>query len=549
MIAARSSLGHRAPLLWLTIPFAVGLAWGHSSPNPVPLALVGVVGLVSGVFGWLLSRQNNPAWALAFITGTIATGVIYHELRRDRLPDWTTLPAREATLTIRIDRVFDSPSHYTSRSYLGQILAAPPHLADLNGQRLYLRVRGSDLTTGLMRSSTIEVIGHLAPLPRSTRSADDFDAYLADAGLNFSLTRGRILALVEPPTPFAQLRERVKARGSKALSLGLDNHPNLAGALRAMLLGERQHLDEADKSLFVRTGTMHLFAISGLHIGIIAGALFGGLRSIRLGRLTTFIASTALLAFYVDMIGRTPSSVRALLMVTCVHAASLIRAPRNPIAAIAGSALLVLLIDPMQLFSAGFQMSYGIVFALLLYGLPLGEYLQQTLRLYRDLPEVSLTKYQRIWRDYWGKVLSFSALAWAATTVGLISGIAFFGWFTPIAFLANLLLIPAAGFAIVGGFIALICGWIGLLPLALFFNHAAAVVLLMIQACLTVAVEWSLLSHPAEFRWASWGSTGLLLVLSSMVIGYAYSWENKVGRWWGPPLVSLVVLVIGTRFT
>jgi len=548
MIAARSSLGHRAPLLWLTLPFATGLALGHSSASAVPLVIVSIVGLVSGCSAGILSRQDNPAWALAFITGTIATGALYYELRRDRLPDWTALPAREATLTVRIDRVFVSPSQYNSRSYLGQVLAAPPHLVDLNGQRLYLRVRGSDLTVNLMRSSTIEVIGHLAPLPRSTRSADDFDAYLTDSGLNFSLTRGRVLALVEPSTFFAQRREQIKNRGSKALSIGLETHPNLAGALRAMLLGERQHLDEADKSLFVRTGTMHLFAISGLHIGIIAGALFGALRSIRLGRLTTFLASTALLAFYVDMIGRTPSSVRAWLMVTCVHAASLIRAPRNPVAAIAGSALLVLLIDPVQLFSAGFQMSYGIVFALLLYGLPLGEYLGQTLRLYRDLPEGSLTKWQRIWRDSWEQTLSFTALAWSATTVGLISGIAFFGWFTPIAFLANLLLIPAAGLAIVGGFIALICGWLGLLPLALFFNHAAAVVLLGIQACLSVAVEWSMLSHPAEFRWPNWGATGMLLVLSSMVIGYAYAWETPVGRWWGPPFVSLVVLVIGTRF-
>jgi competence protein ComEC len=549
MIAPRSSLGHRAPLLWLALPFATGLALGHATSTPCSLTFVSGVAILSFLLGAILSRQNQSAWALAFVTGTIALGVLYHELRRDRLPDWSNLPAREATLTVQIDRIFASPAHYTSRSFLGRILTAPAHLSDLKGQRLYLRLRGSPESHQLQRSSTVQVLGHLKPLPRQVNASDDFDAYLADAGINFSLVRGRVEKIVTPPTPYAQFRERIKTQGNRALSVGLELQPNLSGALRAMLLGERQHLDEKDKSLFVRTGTMHLFAISGLHIGVIAAALFGALRSIRLTRLTTFIMSTTLLAFYVDMIGRTPSSVRAWLMVTCIHAASLIRAPRNPVAAIAGSALLVLLIDPMQLFSAGFQMSYGIVFALLLYGLPLGEFLQDRFRLFRDLPEASLGKWQRRLRKRWEEILSFSALAWSATTVGLISGIAFFGWFTPIAFLANLLLIPAAGFAIIGGFIALVFGWLGLLPVALFFNHAASVVLLIIQACLSVAVEWTFLSRPAEFRWAGWGSTGLLLVLTAMVIGYAYRWETKVGRWWGPPLVSLVVLVIGTRFT
>lgn len=548
MIAPRSSLGHRAPLLWLVLPFATGLAIGHSTATPFALPLVGGVAAFSFLLGAVLSHQNQSAWALAFLTGTIALGILYHEIRRDRLPEWSALPAREATLTVQIDRIFVSPAHYTSRSFLGRVLTASDHLADLEGQRLYLRLRGSPAAHELQRTSIAKVVGHLNPLPRQADATNDFNAYLADAGINFSLIRGRVVDPTSPPTPYAQFRERVKQRGNHALSVGLDLQPNLSGALRAMLLGERQHLDAEDKSLFVRTGTMHLFAISGLHIGVIATVLFGALRSIRFSRLATFIVSTTLLAFYVDMIGRTPSSVRAWLMVTCVHGATLIRAPRNPIAAIAGSALLVLLIDPMQLFSAGFQMSYGIVFALLLYGLPLGEFLQKRFRLFRHLPEASLGLWQRRLQKGWDQVLGFSALAWSATTIGLISGIAFFGWFTPIAFLANLLLIPAAGLAIVGGFIALVFGWLGLLPLAVFFNHAASVVLLLIQGCLSVAVEWTFLTRPAEFRWSNWGATGLLLVLAAMVVGYAYRWDTKLARWWGPPLVSLVVLVIGTRF-
>src|SRR5690606_8486486 len=93
----------------------------------------------------------------------------------------------------------------------------------------------------------------------------------------------------------------------------------------------------------------------------------------RLPRGAAFLLGTAILWTYVDITGGTPSAVRAFWMVTCLLGARQIRAPSNSLAALAASALVVLVIDPHQLFSASFQMSYGIVAALLLYGVPLQE--------------------------------------------------------------------------------------------------------------------------------------------------------------------------------
>ncbi len=547
MIPARSSLGHRAPLLWVVIPFATGLAVANSSHQPLAIPLLIGLAIAAASMTVMLVRHTQPGWAASFLIAMISVGCIYHELRRDRLPDWADLPAREASLTVRVDREFERPPHFSSHSYIATVQGSPDHLTDLVGQRIYVRVRSTPEFNTVSRSSVMQVIGHLQPLPRQSTDRDDFNAYLIDAGLNFSLIRGRLDRIVTPATIWARHRDHIKQVGGEALSLGLENHPELAGALRAMLLGERHLLDPDDKSLFVRSGTMHLFAISGLHIGIIAGALFGTLRVVRLPRTATFLTSTVLVGFYVDLIGLTPSAVRAWLMITCVLAASVLRAPRNAIAAIAGSALLVLLVDPMQLFSAGFQMSYGIVFALLLYGLPLGDHLRDRFRLWRDLPEMSLTDRQKWIRIGWENLLRVVGLAWSATLIGLISGIAFFGWFTPFAFLANLILIPAASVAIVGGFTALVFGWLGMPPFALFFNHAAAVVLLAMQRFLESVITVPLLTHPAQFRWDHWGPIGLLLVLGSMVYGYTQRWESKTGTWWGPPLISVVVLVIGVQ--
>lgn len=535
---------HRAPLLWLCLPFAAGIATADALLRTMPGSLWAGVALVSATgLLWARHAKLEIGMRLGLLLTMCATGALHYTVTRDRLPEWDQLPDREIIFSIRVERVWSSSADGRLYNFLGRLTDVNHPAAELNNQWTHVQLRRpQDPAAGLERGATLRLIGRVVPLRED--NAYRFDQYLEEQGLNFRVRQARWLGNLAPPSAYAQAREALKHHAGSTLSAGLEQHPDLAGALRAMLLGERHELSDNAKTLFMRSGTMHLFAISGLHIGVIAVTVLVTLRLLRLPRGLRFLAGAILLWLYVDLIGRPPSAQRAWLMITCYHAARTLRAPGNPLSAIAASALLVLLIDPRQLFSAGFQMSYAIVFALLIHGVPLGEQWQRRVRPWRDLPTASLAWWQRSTQAGVKGLMMAAALTWTASLIGLLTSIAFFGWFTPLAFYANVLLVPLAGGVVAAGFAAIVLGWLGLANVALLFNHAAAVVLVIMRTGLELGLG-NTGSVPAEFAVPLWGQACMLTVLMSMA--FVRERVPPDSRWFGgiPALVALLGLVIG----
>ncbi len=545
MSAPRSPGSERAPLLWLILPLIGGIAFAGGQPagwSPAPWYALLAAGLVIALTTW---RTGRTWWSIGVILTGFSGGILHHHHHRQKLPVWAQLPDREVEVTVSVDRVFESAYAQRSFSFGGEVLAVAAPNTELIGQQVQVQLRraGAD-DAGLARGATLRMVGQLTALAETESSG--FAQYLEETGYNFRIRQARWIETTRPPSVYARARDRLRAEAGRILARGLDDHPDLVGALQAMLLGARHELSADAKSLFLRSGTMHLFAISGLHIGVIAGAIHVILRVCRVPRLTAFLLGCTLLLGYVDLIGQTPSAVRAWLMITCFHGSRVCRAPGNPVAAIATSALLVLLLNPLQLFSAGFQMSYAIVFALLLHGIPLSEHWLALIRPWRDLPRATLSRGQRLIQAGTEKVLTAGALTWSASLIGIISSVGFFSWFTPLAFYANLLLVPLAGLVIAGGFASIVLGLAGLGPVALVFNHAAALVVHLMQ----LALDWGLggaASLPAEFITSYWGPGGTSLILVTMIVVRERSAPGSRWRWWGPPLATLLVLVIGLR--
>ena len=213
--------------------------------------------------------------------------------------------------------------------------------------------------------------------------------------------------------------------------------PALTAIYRAMMLGFKKELTDEQDSLFIHSGTMHLFAINGLHIGVVALALHSLLGLARCPRALAALIVLAILWLDVDTTGASPSAVRAFLLIACFELGFLLRLPGNPVSALSVAALLVLIIDPMTLFSASFQMSYGVVLAILCFGLPLGERLRAAWKPFSSIPEITWTwKHRAVARGLeW--LSSAVAIGLAAALVSAISGIEFFQTFAPGAFVAN----------------------------------------------------------------------------------------------------------------
>ena len=538
------SLGHRAPLLHLALPYFAGLAAGHAL-GVTPAGPLLAAALLPAAAALLLAAR--PAvWALLLHLALGAAGAASHALHRDWLGDWDRLPPREAELELRVDRLYSSPGERRATG-LGRILHAPPHLADLIGRRVSFALAVPPGTDPPLRGTHLAARAILTPLPRAPPPGG-FDAYLTGIGVQFRLQRGTITAETRPAGAYARFCAAAAERFRRTLDLGLaERRPELAALLRGMMLGDTKELDADQRDRFQRSGTMHLFAISGLNIGVIAVALRSLLALARVPPWPALVAGSAALWLFVDITGASPSAVRAWAMATFLQAAQVGRQPGNLVAALAASALAVLVIEPLDAFSTSFLLSYAIVLALLVLGLPLGDAWQERCRLWPLLPEAERRPAHRAVEAGVRGLAAAGAVGLATTLVSLLTGVHFFGLLTPGSFVTNLLLLPAATLVTLAGFTALLTGFVGPDFAVVVANHAAALVLAGIDAVITATVDLPGFCFPARFA-APWiGPAALTLLLGSLLAGYAHGWRRRFGGWWPPFGIVAVFLLLGVE--
>ena len=540
----RRSLGHRAPLLWLVLPMLAGLSIGQNTALTPPAGLLTGAALATGV---ALATVGRPRlWATAMVVAMGLAGWAAYGLHRARLPAWDVLPPREARLSLEIERTF-APNDPRKVSGLATVLQADEHLRELVGQSMYFSLALKKGELPPVRTARVTTVGVLTALPRNP-PGNTFDGYLAGAGMNFRLTRGRILAEERAATDYARFCARAAARFKAILGLGIaEKRPELAGLLRAMMLGETHELSEAQHELFKQSGTMHLFAISGLNIAVIAGALLMLLWPLRRWPVAQFGLSAALLWLFVDITGAAPSAVRAWMMAVFLQAALTLWKPANVLAALVASAAAVLAVAPLQVFGASFVMSYGIVAALLLLGLPLGEAWMERWSPGRDLPKVTWRWWHHAASETWRWLAPALAIGAATTLVGLLTGLHYFGLLTPGALLTNLALIPAAVVVTLAGFASLLCGLLGWAGGAMLCNHAAALVLLVIERAVAASVLIPGAFGPAQFTAGWWGPVGLALLGAGLLAGYAVGWKRRT-YYWAPFALVGLILIFGVKF-
>lgn len=537
-----SPVGHRAPALWILLPLMTGLSLGRAEFFAWGFGATLAAAAVALLAGWLFPR----VWPPALIAGVVLCGIVLHDLTRAKLPAWDALPPREARVDVQITRLFAPGLDAQRVGGLGRIVAAEPHLQELVGQRVYFSLR-TIAREALTRDTVIAAVGILQSLPPGAKPGS-FEHYLDATGVNFRLQRGAVTHVVHGPGYYRRFCAAAERRFDEILRQGLEDKPALSGIYRAMLLGRKSELSDEQDEIFLQSGTLHLFAISGLHIATIAATLHVLLALLPWPRVVRFALATIALWLYTDITGGTPSAVRAFLMATVLAALPVLRVPGNTLAALALSALVVLLFDPLQVFSASFQMSYGIVAALLVLGLPLAESWTRQPTAEAVLPAAAQTTAGRWIAKARGKTLSALALGAAATVVSTVSGVMFFNLITPGGFVANLVLIPLSVFAVIAGFASLLAGLVHLDALALVFNHAAAFILSQIEGSVRLVVEVPGSSLVASFR-APWlGPVCLAGVLGLMLHGYARQWRAEAGGFW-PPFAALgVILLVAVRY-
>lgn len=540
------SLGHRAPLLWLVAPLMAGLVAGKCTAIAPPTWLLGAA-LGSAVMANVAAWRRPRWWPPAIVATMFLAGGASYPLHRARLPRWEALPPREVSVSVQVDRIFPQADGRRATG-LGRIVRAETPWRDLAAQRVYFSLVLPRGIPAPIRSAVFDAQGVLAPVPANP-PADTFDSYLANAGLNFRLTRGRLRTIVRPASPYHAFLERTAAKLNEWLSAGVAaKRPALTAVFRAMMLGQKHELSDEQNALFMQSGTMHLFAINGLHIGVVAMALHALFTVLRCPRPVAALVTLAVLWLDVDTTGASPSAVRAFILVACYESATVLRRPANGLAALAAAALIVLLLEPMALFSASFQMSYGVVLAILTFGIPLAEWLTAHLAPFRDLPAVSWAWWQRTLADALRWFWPVLGIGLAAALVSTVSGPQFFQIWAPGGLLANLVLVPVAMFVIIAGCASVAAGLIGANLLGVLFNHAAMVLLVVIDRLIRIGATVPGTWWAARWRepWLAPTTLGLLAV--TLLAGYAAGWRRDRGGWWPPVAVAGLGLIFGVKF-
>lgn len=149
----------------------------------------------------------------------------------------------------------------------------------------------------------------------------------------------------------------------------------LGGIISALAIGERQGISQAQWDVFRRTGTTHLVAISGLHVGIISGLVFFVFRRAwaRLGRLPLYcpapqaaaVAALAAALIYATLAGFSIPTQRTVIMIGVVMVALLRQRHRASGQTLMTALLCVLVYDPLAVMNGGFWLSFGAVAAIL----------------------------------------------------------------------------------------------------------------------------------------------------------------------------------------
>ncbi len=539
----------RVPVLWLLLPMIAGMAVAHRWPALFGAWTIGLAIAFTTLTGIFLRHRSSRAtvlWSCCFGLAAFLAGAGTFALRDIHPERWYKLPDRELTAAIQITRLFASSDKSPSSSGIAVIHKAPEHLPDLDGRTLLFRLRRGQPADLLERGRILECRGIFGALPPEPE--DGFSQYLRDSGVFFNLRRAEIHGILAEPGWFRQLTARTARRLEDALKRGLPTDQPLIGVYVAMLLGRKSELTPSQKDIFLQSGTLHLFAISGLHIGVIAMTLYSILGFIRIPRQIGAVIGLTLLLIFVDATGSSPSAVRAFAMASFLWAARVLHRPGNPASALSLSALVILIINPYQLLSTSFQLSYGVVLSLLLLGVPLGRSLNTawTPLIYRP-PDEQSWWLKRI--DATGRaLLTGIAISLAATLISTPITIASFGLWSPGAVIGNVILVPTASLAIVAGCGSMLAGLLGLAPLSVLLNHAALVVIWLMEGLIRIGLELPGMFWETSLR-AEWlGPAMLILLIGLILTGYSVGWKRMPAGFLNPFLALTAFLIFGVTF-
>jgi ComEC/Rec2-related protein len=345
----------------------------------------------------------------------------------------------------------------------------------------------------------------------------------------------RIERATDNPTWLMRI-EQWRRRAAERAVLGIEDWGTIPELNQAILLGVRGEMPLAMRRIFANSGTIHIFAISGLHIMLIASILILLISIVGVPMRFWVLPLAPMLVFYTIVTGARPSAVRACVMAILYFAAPMFWRKPDSISVLCVTAIAVHVWQPSLIFDVGCRLSFVVMAGVVFLCPPILAILRKFLRieqlmvwerLFRAAGSRRKEKAVRLWRHaliWLSGSVAVSLSAWLAS-VPLTAQ--YFGRLTPGALLANLVIVPASFFVVTGGCLGMAASFVSTFAAECFNNSAGAFTWIMIKAA-----EWTAAWPQGSFkitRWYNW-EAGLWyagLILAAFYLHARYRLEPE----------------------
>lgn len=326
---------HRFPFLFLVIPLILGITASQYLSSFPSTFILGVIIISFSLLFIIQKVRSGLPFVLLTFTGLFSTGIYLSDTKTPPIISGETYQ-----LTGRCNQIL-SP---------GKLVISSPHLCTYLQIPDSMKVSVGDSLSGLIR---------LYPLQTSHNRHDfNYNNYLQHQGIQ---AKG---------FPVGEIHKTGHSQDLYSVCHMIRN--NLATKLQqvipdsttykllaALCLGCRQEITSATKELFQNTGTIHILAISGLHIGAIFAFFLCLLRLFHFKSRKSRLILIPLIWFVACITGLSPSACRAATILSFITIGEAFKQETIPLNAIAAAAFFSLLINPELLYSVSFQMSYA----------------------------------------------------------------------------------------------------------------------------------------------------------------------------------------------
>lgn len=429
------------------------------------------------------------------LRGTIVSSIDIIEAERGpRIPPWMEIDT--SRFRLRVAEI-TSGDQWLAVSGVTQV--------DLSGHLVHARV-----------GDRIEILGKLSrPSPVKNTGGFDFARYLERQGIGAICRVNHPQAVRVIPNEnswmwtIARLRESIREEARALFTQNLSKQSKVIAL--SLLLGDRSQLNKELRDRFAEAGAMHLLAISGLHVGILAGLIALLCRAMNLSLVSSRLMIVLSVMLFAMLTNHRPPVLRATMLISLLALGSAATRRIDGFNVLAFCAGILLLWKPTDLFDIGAQLSFLAVGAIIwsspfLRSSPNEEQ--------SKLPVAEGSRWKNALRPvanfaYQGYVIT--AAIWLAT---LPLTMTVFNLVSPIGYLLNVLLIPFAAFTLGFGYLFLFAGLIfpatGPL-LSIPFD-------LLIEALLAI-VEWAQslrFGHFYSSGFSNWWLSGYYILLAML---------------------------------